>query len=306
VNGLLVVDKEVAMTSHDVVARCRRILGVRRVGHAGTLDPGATGVLVVGVGQATRLLRYLGDLDKEYRADVVFGTTTTSLDADGEVVAQFDMAGLRSEDVDRAARSLTGEILQVPPMVSAIKVGGQRLHALARRGESVERAPRQVRVERFELHQTDDPLVYRADVRCSSGTYVRVLAADVGERLDGGAHLANLRRTRVGRFVETDACTLSELEARVAERGAASVLLPARRAVDHLEVVTLDALAAQAVSHGRPLVRDDVEVSGPGPFALVDGEGTLRAVYEERPDGRIGAAVVLGSVGSSCPDTPTV
>jgi tRNA pseudouridine55 synthase len=192
------VDKEAGWTSHDVVARCRRIFGQKRVGHAGTLDPDATGVLLVGLGRSTRLLRFLTALPKTYEAEVVLGTSTSTLDASGEVTGTWDMDGVSLAAVRDAARGLTGAIEQVPPMVSAVKVGGRRLHALAREGIEVERQPRPVTVYRFEVMPVTTPGVYRIEVECSSGTYVRVLAADLGEALGGGAHLRNLRRTRIG------------------------------------------------------------------------------------------------------------
>ncbi len=201
VHGLAVVDKPAGITSHDVVGMIRRQLGERRVGHAGTLDPDATGVLLIGVGSATRLLRFLTALGKTYTAEVVLGTETSTLDDSGEVTAVHDMSGVTSEQVRQAVvEHLTGPILQVPPMVSALKVGGRRLHELAREGIEVDRAPRPVTVHRFEVEPTDDPAVYRIEVVCSSGTYVRTLAADLGALLGGGGHLRRLRRTASGSF----------------------------------------------------------------------------------------------------------
>ena len=205
VTGLVVVDKEAGWTSHDVVARCRRIFGQRRVGHAGTLDPDATGVLLVGLGRATRLLRFLTALPKTYTTDIVLGTATSTLDASGEVLATYDMSHVTPAAVAAAAAGLTGEIEQVPPMVSAVKVGGRRLHELAREGVEVDRAARRVTVSRFDTAPDPGrPGVYRAEVVCSSGTYIRVLADDLGRALGGGAHVANLRRTRIGSFGEAD------------------------------------------------------------------------------------------------------
>ena len=184
VHGLAVVDKPAGVTSHDVVAMVRRQLGERRVGHAGTLDPDATGVLLIGVGSATRLLRFLTALGKTYTAEVVLGTETTTLDDSGDVTAVHDMSAVTHDQVRQAVvEHLTGPIFQVPPMVSALKVGGRRLHELAREGIEVERAPRPVTVHRFDVEPTDDPLVYQIEVACSSGTYVRTLAADLGTLL---------------------------------------------------------------------------------------------------------------------------
>src|SRR6478752_7517825 len=207
VHGLVIVDKPAGVTSHDVVGVLRHRLGERRVGHAGTLDPDATGVLLVGVGKVTRLLRFLTALGKRYEAEVVFGTTTSTLDAAGEVTATFAMDDLDVTQVRAAAARLTGEIMQVPPMVSALKVDGRRLHELAREGIEVERAARPVTVHSFTVEPTADRLVYRIAVHCSSGTYVRSLAADLGELLGGGAHLRALRRTAVGSFGESESAS---------------------------------------------------------------------------------------------------
>ncbi|HWF22833.1 MAG TPA: tRNA pseudouridine(55) synthase TruB, partial [Acidimicrobiales bacterium] len=215
VTGLVVVDKEAQWTSHDVVARCRRIFGQRRVGHAGTLDPDATGVLLVGLGRMTRLLRFLTALPKTYQAEVVLGTATSTLDASGEVVATWDMSSVTLAQVRAAAAGLVGEIEQIPPMVSAVKVNGQRLHTLARQGIEVERAPRPVTVYRLEVDETASSGVFAIEVECSSGTYVRTLAADLGELLGGGAHLRNLRRTRIGSFSADDARLVDELSPAV-------------------------------------------------------------------------------------------
>ena len=261
------VDKPAGMTSHDVVAVCRRQLGERRVGHAGTLDPDATGVLLVGVGAVTRLMRYLSGADKSYEGEVVLGTETSTLDAAGTVTARYDMA-VSIDDVRRAVDDhLVGAIEQVPPMVSALKVGGRRLHELAREGVEVERAPRPVTVRRFDVEPTTDPLVYGISVDCTSGTYIRSLAADLGRLLGGGAHLRRLRRTAVGSFTEAESRPLDALE-----------LLPVRSAVRDLEAVTVDEATAVRIAHGALLERPAGGTDGP--WVMVDGEGEVLAVYE--------------------------
>ena len=215
------------------MARCRRIFGQRRVGHAGTLDPDATGVLLVGLGRATRLLRFLTALPKTYTTDIVLGTATSTLDASGEVVGTYDIDHVTPEMVQAAAAALTGDIEQVPPMVSAVKVGGRRLHELARQGIEVERPARSVTVYRFDtMADPARPGVYRAEVVCSSGTYIRVLAHDLGQALGGGAHVANLRRTRIGSFGEADMRPLDAI-------GPDGVLTPAQ-AMRDLDAVTVD------------------------------------------------------------------
>jgi len=280
IDGVVVVDKPAGCTSHDVVAMCRRIFGQKKVGHGGTLDPDATGVLVVALGRATRLLRFLAPLPKSYVAEVVLGSATSTLDDSGEVLATFDMSGLGLADVVVAAARFVGNIEQIPPMVSAVQVGGRRLHELARAGIEVERAARPVTIHRIEVSPGSAPGVFRIEVDCSSGTYVRSLAADLGTALGGGAHLRRLRRTAVGPF--TDGVALDDM-------GPDHVLPPAV-AVGHLAAVPADEAMAEAVSYGRPL---DIDWVGKGPWAVVDGVGALLAVYERTDDGRIKPAVVL-------------
>jgi tRNA pseudouridine55 synthase len=297
VDGLVVVDKPAGMTSHDVVARCRKIFGQRSVGHAGTLDPDATGVLLVGLGRATRLLRFVQDATKTYTATIVFGVATTTLDAAGEIVADQSMGGLTRERLERAAAQFVGDIDQVPPMVSAIKVGGRRLHKLARAGVEVERAPRRVRIDRVDVlafrggrdHPEADVLV-----ECGSGTYIRSLAADLGGALGGCAHVAALRRTRSGPFAERDAHALDDVEARRVE-----VVLAPAAIVRGLATVLVDESRATAIGHGATFAARDLLGAAldaePGPFAVLDGAGELLAVYERRgDDGRgVKPAVVL-------------
>ena len=287
----MVVDKPAGMTSHDVVGRCRRIFGQRRVGHGGTLDPDATGVLLVGLGAATRLLRFLSDLPKRYRGEVVLGTATSTLDSSGEVVGEWDMSTVRLDEVRAAAAGLMGDILQVPPMVSAVKVGGRRLHELAREGIEVERAARPVTVFRFDVEPAAEAGVFAVDVECSSGTYVRTLAADLGTALGGGAHLRNLRRTAVGPFSLDDARPLGDV-------GPADVLVPAEALRGRPRIVLSDPDLVAAVGHGKVLDRQALGVpdGGEGPWAVVDAGGRLLAVYQGHGEGRAKPAVVLATV----------
>ncbi len=284
--GLVVVDKEAGWTSHDVVARCRGIFGQRRVGHAGTLDPDATGVLLVGLGRVTRLLRFLTALPKTYTTDIVLGISTSTLDASGEVLETFDMTAVTPEAVQAAADTFTGEIEQVPPMVSAVKVGGRRLHELARQGIEVERAARPVTVYRFATElDPARPGVYRAEIECSSGTYIRVLAQDLGAALGGGAHVANLRRTRIGSFGGNEMRPLDQLAPD-------AVLTPAE-AMRDLERVQVDEASAAAIRTGLPLDKVPLGATGDGPWAMLDESGELLAVYEATGTDRIRPAVVL-------------
>jgi tRNA pseudouridine55 synthase len=267
-HGLAVVDKPAGVTSHDVVGMLRRRFDERQVGHAGTLDPDATGVLLVGVGKATRLLRFLTALGKTYTADIVLGSSTSTLDASGVVTGTFDMATVTVEMARTvASQQLTGAIMQIPPMVSAVHVDGRRLHELAREGIEVEREPRPVTVYSFEIFGTlpDDPLVLRARVHCSAGTYIRTLADDLGRLLGGGAHLRNLRRTAVGSFTETEARAPDEC----------TLIAPVDALRDYARA-TVDDATAEMIRHGRVLDRFD----GEGPWAVVDGDGSLLAVYE--------------------------
>ena len=274
--GILVIDKPAGMTSHDVVDAVRRKFKTKKVGHAGTLDPDATGILVLGLGRATRLLTFTQSAPKRYRARARFGTTTTTQDAAGEVVAQttptFDEAELAA-----ALDKFTGAIEQIPPMVSAVKVGGERLYKKARRGEDVKRAPRKVTI--FELQPTAIDLdAYEADldVVCSGGTYIRTLVHDIGEVLGCGAHLASLRRTESGGFGESDAADL--------ERAGASDLRPIDEAVRELPRLDLDASQASAVANGRGLpVAEDLDL-GEGQHVAVFASDRLLAVYVRRGD----------------------
>ena len=281
----MVVDKAAAWTSHDVVAKLRGVLGTRKVGHAGTLDPDATGVLLVGVGKVTRLLRFLSAAGKAYEAEVVLGVETSTLDASGEVTATHDMTGLDDDRVRAAAAGLVGDILQVPPMVSAVKVGGKRLHELARQGIEVERDARPVTVARFDVAPTDDPLVWRAAVECSSGTYVRTLAADLGTALGGGSHLRALRRTRVASFGLHEAVPIESVSV---ER-----LLSPSEALRDLVAVEASTEVADAVAHGKVMGLDVLGVAGDGPWRVLGPDGDLLAVYEAHREATAKPAVVL-------------
>jgi len=292
IDGLLVVDKPAGWTSHDVVAKLRGATRQRRIGHAGTLDPDATGVLLVGLGRATRLMRFLQETTKEYRGEIAFGVATTTLDAAGEETARAAMA-VTEADVHAAMVPFLGAIEQIPPMVSAIKVDGKRLHQLAREGKEIERAPRPVTIHAFDLESFTPGEFPRAVVRveCSSGTYIRTLAADLGTALGGYAHLATLRRLRVGAFTLDDS---SPLDALLTEPETA-VLSPAA-ALRGMEMHEVDDATAARIATGRvfPLDAPPVPIGSAGPYAFVDSAGTLLAVYEREGD-RLKPAVVVPS-----------
>ena len=271
--GISVVDKPAGLTSHDVVSKARKIFETRKVGHSGTLDPDATGVLILGIGRATRLLQFLTLLPKSYKGEIVFGEHTSTLDSTGEIIATYDMSGLTPSDVREATKSFLGEIEQIPPMVSAVRIKGKRLYEIAREGNEVDRPARSVRVDRFEVNPTDNPKVYEAFVDCSSGTYIRSLAADLGSVLGGGAHLKNLRRTGVGSFREDEALPLEEM-----------VLQKPIEGMRDFELVKVDEETRKEVSYGRVFERGRLEVKKEGPWALVDYSGELLAVYKEHGD----------------------
>jgi tRNA pseudouridine55 synthase len=263
--GLLLVDKPGGMTSHDVVDVVRRRLGTRKVGHAGTLDPMATGLLVLGVGRATRLLRYLGGLPKTYEGTARLGVETTTLDADGEVTLERPVTATEAE-VRAAMAALVGDSLQVPPAYSAVKVGGRKLYEAARQGQVLEAAPRPIHVDAFELVTMRGPDV-EFRITCSGGTYVRVSLADVGTAVGSGAHLTRLRRTAIGALEAVEAIDPTQAETP----------LPLARAIAHLPRLDLSADEAVAAGHGRILGPAGIA----GPYAVFGPDGTFIGVYED-------------------------
>ena len=283
-NGILLVDKPGGVTSHDVVARARRALGTRKIGHAGTLDPMATGLLILGVGPATRLLTYIVGLDKTYEATIRLGVSTDSDDADGAVTARADadaLAAVSSERVASGAAALTGEISQVPSTVSAIKVGGKRAYALARAGEEVQLAARQVTVSAFDitrLRASDDAVDVDVVVACSSGTYIRALARDLGAGMGVGGHLTALRRTRVGPFSVADAATEIAPDA--------ALLSPADVAASVLGSVAVTVDEARDLRHGKRLAGAAPRLEGlrTATPAAIDPDGRLIGILERRGD----------------------
>ncbi|HET7483456.1 MAG TPA: tRNA pseudouridine(55) synthase TruB, partial [Actinomycetota bacterium] len=254
-NGIAIVDKPAGMTSHDVVDRARRIFGTRKVGHGGTLDPDATGVLVLGVGRATRFLSYAQQGPKRYVAVARFGITTSTQDASGEIL-ETKTVSLDRDRLERAIPPFVGRIMQVPPMVSAVRVGGRRLHELARAGKEVARKARDVRV--YELKVTDfTPGEYpeaQLSIKCSGGTYVRTLIHDLGSSLETGAHMVSLVRTEAGGFTLADAVSLDDLSPEH--------LRPMTAAVQGLVQLEVDPSAVRLVSNGRPLHLGEARLPG--------------------------------------------
>jgi len=274
--GIVVVDKAAGMTSHDVVSRCRRIFGTRKVGHAGTLDPMATGVLVIGIDRATKILGLLTATEKSYAATIRLGRTTTTDDAEGEVLQDFSAEHVSDEAIGQGIAVLRGEISQRPSAVSAIRVGGKRAYQLVREGEQVELAARSVRIERFDVLavRRNGPFVdLDVEVDCSSGTYIRALARDLGSGLGVGGHLTALRRTRVGGYGLERARNLQQLadhpELSHTLDDACLLAFP-RRAIT-------DEQAADA-AHGRPLPAAGID----GIYAAADPRGRVLALLEDR------------------------
>jgi tRNA pseudouridine55 synthase len=295
-SGILLLDKQGGWTSHDLVARTRRLAGTRKVGHAGTLDPMATGLMILGINSSTRLLTYLVGLDKEYTATIRLGSATVTDDREGNVVSTAPpgaVPALGVERVERAMADLTGEILQVPSTVSAIKVDGKRAYALAREGEEVELAARAVTVSAFELRGYEPSASERGDhldllvrVECSSGTYIRALARDLGAALGVGGHLTELRRTRVGPFSLRDAVPIDALDVP------ARLIPPAAAAGTIFETLRLTHQEAVDLGHGK-------RISAPGE---VPAARPLAAVA---PDGRlVGLVEFTGGVGRSIVNFP--
>ncbi|WP_329425145.1 tRNA pseudouridine(55) synthase TruB [Streptosporangium sp. NBC_01495] len=275
-SGLIIVDKPAEWTSHDVVAKLRGIAGTRKVGHAGTLDPMATGVLVVGVEKATRLLGHLALTEKGYDATIRLGQTTNTDDAEGEIIATASAAQVAEEDVRKGVATLTGPIMQTPPQVSAIKVNGERAYKRARAGEEVELKPRPVTVSGFEItavRRHGDLVDVDASVSCSSGTYIRALARDLGADLGVGGHLTALRRTRVGPYDLSAAHTLERLAAEC-------VILPMADAVAAaFPRRDVTAEEAASVAHGGRLPALGL---GSGPIGVFGPDSTLVALVEEQ------------------------
>jgi tRNA pseudouridine55 synthase len=295
--GSLIIDKPEGLTSHDVVARVRRVAATRRVGHAGTLDPFATGVLVVCVERATRLVQFLVGLDKEYIATVRLGFATDTQDLTGKRITPLLSSNeLSIKDVRRTLDEFAGPQSQLPPMYSAKKVAGERLYRAAREGREVEREPVRITIHSIELMENDEARATRNEdgtrdfivrVRCSSGTYVRTLAHDIGSKLGVGAHLAALRRTAVGHFKIDSALTLDEVEARGREGALESALVSPSEMLAHLPAVRLDGERTRLVLHGRELKLSTEEAAtiqtAKAPVRLCDEKGELVGVGEYDP-----------------------
>lgn len=287
--GLLNINKPSGMTSHDVVNAVRRITGIRQVGHTGTLDPLATGVLIVLVGAATRLARYISGVDKTYTAVVRLGETTSTYDAEGEILLRRPVA-VGCADIEVALAAYRGPLLQTPPMVSAVKVGGKPLYKLARKGQEIERQPRQVTIHALTLDACALP-EFTLTITCSAGTYIRSLAHDLGEQLGCGAHLVALTRTATGRFDLAQSVTLEQLRALAEADRLAEALLPPDMAVMALPEITLTPAMENAVRYGQSIELPDMPAAAEVRAHAADGR--LVAVLIPLEDGRWRPTLVL-------------
>jgi len=303
-DGVLLIDKPIGMTSHDVVSRLRKLLNTKKIGHAGTLDPDATGILVVAVGRGTRLLRFAQNTEKTYIGKIHFGAQTFTLDSSGVLLNTFDMSQLSEENIISAMDSLTGHISQLPPMVSSVKVNGKRLHRIAREGNEVERKPREIEVMQFSLLDIDrqqDQGAYFVDVHsfdpyptgptisvrvtCSTGTYIRSLADDLGKILHGGAFLSDLRRINSGNFNISETVSLDDVTIES--------LQPITSLVDSMEKVTVPMELVSGVSNGKILGYNELSLETQGPWVLLSPEEKLLGVYERYGDESIKPVMVL-------------
>ena len=282
-SGFVVVDKEPGWTSHDVVARARKKLNTRKVGHSGTLDPPATGILILGVGKATRLLKFITDLPKRYTATMVLGTQTTTLDAEGEITNVQSSIGVSLKSLQQVATQFVGAILQTPPMVSAVKVDGKRLYEIAREGREIERKPRSVHVHHLSIEHTSEKDIYKIHVTCGSGTYIRSLVSDIAQAAGTIAHVGSLRRNSIGSFNDSDANTIEEIKVIGMESG-----------LRDYSQITVNEADAALIRVGNVFQKNHFDLQGiPEPWAFTDEQGKLLAVYKLHKGGTIKPDVVI-------------
>ena len=282
-SGFVVVDKEPGWTSHDVVARTRKKLNMRKVGHSGTLDPPATGVLILGIGKATRLLKYITDLPKRYTATMVLGAETSTLDAEGEITSTQSTEGVCLKNLQEAGTQFIGDILQIPPMVSAVKVEGKRLYEIAREGKEVERKPRSVSIYELSIEKTADEDVYRISVICGSGTYIRSLVSDIARAAGTVAHVGDLRRNAIGSFNESDASPIEEIG-----------IIGMIEGLKDYSQITVDEKDAALIRVGNVFEKTHFRLQGvPEPWVFIDEQGNLLAVYKSHRGKTIKPDVVI-------------
>tara|TARA_B100001778_G_scaffold30673_1_gene22208 strand:- start:5049 stop:5927 length:879 start_codon:yes stop_codon:yes gene_type:complete len=281
-HGFAIVDKETGWTSHDVVAKARGVFGTKKIGHSGTLDPPASGVLILGLGKATRLLRFITDLPKEYEATMVIGAETSTLDADGEVLRRSDNKP-SLEELQAISVNFIGVINQIPPMVSAVKVQGKRLYEIAREGKEITRKPRKVKIHELSVSDGPESNVYTLKVKCGSGTYIRSLVSDIAQQAGSLGHVGTLRRTAIGSH--------NEIEASQVEKAA---IIKLTEGLKDYEMIQVDDTLRDRIKVGAVVKTEELSPSKPqGPWAIVDSEQNLLAMYENFKTGMLKPAVVL-------------
>ncbi len=282
-SGFVVVDKESGWTSHDVVARTRKKLNMRKVGHSGTLDPPATGVLILGVGKATRLLKYITDLPKRYTATMVLGSETSTLDAEGEITSTQSTEGVCLKNLQEAGTQFIGDILQIPPMVSAVKIKGKRLYEIAREGKEVERKPRQVSIYELSIGKTAVKDIYRISVTCGSGTYIRSLVSDIARAAGTVAHVGDLRRNAIGSFTESYASPIEEIG-----------IIGMIEGLKDYSQITVNERDAALIRVGNVFEKTHFRLQGVSePWVFIDEQGNLLAVYKSHKGKTIKPDVVI-------------
>lgn len=282
-DGILIIDKPIDWTSHDVVGKLRKILRTKRIGHTGTLDPFATGVLVCMIGKATRLAQFLGKDAKEYEAEIAFGFETDTGDQTGRQKEEGKRQKISVEEIEKVLPEFRGEILQTPPMYSAKKIEGKKLYELARKGIEIEREPIKVKIHELELLdeiQNSELKTQNFTIRvnCSAGTYIRTLAEDIGRKLETGAHLAELRRTRAGNFDLSKAITLEDLEKIVAENRIGEIAISMNEAVSHLPQIVLSEEEITKTRNGQKLKRENLAASDGENVRIIDAQENLLAI----------------------------
>jgi len=281
-HGFAIVDKETGWTSHDVVAKARGIFGTKKIGHSGTLDPPASGVLILGLGKATRLLRFITDLPKEYEATMVIGAETSTLDADGEVLRRTNKRP-SLEELQAISVNFIGVINQIPPMVSAVKVQGKRLYEIAREGKEITRQPRKVKIHELTVSDGPKSNVFKLKVKCGSGTYIRSLVSDIAQQAGSLGHVGTLRRTAIGSHNEIEASQVEE-----------AAIIKLTEGLKDYEMIQVDDTLRERIKVGAVLKTEELSPTKPqGPWAIVDSEQNLLAMYENFKAGTLKPAVVL-------------
>jgi len=291
INGILLIDKEKGWTSHDVVAKVRKLLGIKKVGHTGTLDPAATGLLILCLGKATKIARFIEE-DKGYIAEIRLGVSTDTLDSEGKVVRVQKLNGITADKIANTCEKFVGTLLQTPPVFSAVKVRGKRSYELARHGEHVGLEPRKIRIYNIRVIEYTEPFL-KIEVLCSKGTYIRSLARDIGESLGCGAHISELRRTRIGHFKVEDALSIQGVEEAVKESRISDYVVDISDALRGYPVLKLESRIDVGRFCNGASVRVDVSVPSRGVVRVMDSGGNLIGVGRVTPEGELRALRVI-------------